>query len=263
VSEQPLPLSDVVQEAARLVGAADAAGLSVRLLGGLGVAAHAHVPVPEQLLRSYADIDVVTGPKDGRGTAAVLQSLGYEANDRFNALHGARRMLFYDTANGRQVDVFVGQFAMSHALDLSGRLRLHPTALAASDLLLTKLQIVELNAKDVVDALRLLLVHEIATAEMPSLAGSDTLSSSRVVEVTQGDWGWYTTLTDNLAAVAAAAPTYLEQPQVDLVGARADELMSAVQASRKSARWKARSMIGRRMPWYELPEEVAGTGAAT
>jgi hypothetical protein len=262
MSEQAVPLSDVVLEADRLVEAASKAGLSVRLLGGLGVAAHAHAAVPEQLLRTYADIDVVTGQRDGGGTAAVLLGLGYEANARFNALHGARRMLFYDNANGRQVDVFVGRFSMSHALDLSSRLRLHPAALSAADLLLTKLQVVELNAKDVVDALRLLLAHEVTAAEAPASGSVDTMSSGRIVEVTQGDWGWYTTLTDNLAAVAAAAPAYLDPPDADVVRARADQVMTAVQTSRKSARWKARSMIGRRMPWYELPEEVAGTGAA-
>jgi hypothetical protein len=262
VSDQPVPLADVALEADRMVAAATDDGLTVRLLGGLGVAAHAHGPVAERLLRTYADIDVVTGPKDGKGTSRLLRGLGYEPNDRFNALHGARRMLFYDTANARQVDVFVGRFAMSHALDLSDRLRLHPTALAASDLLLTKLQVVELNAKDVVDALRLFVAHEVTPVETPSVAGGAcALSSGRVVEVTQGDWGWYTTLTDNLAAVVESAPSYLDAAEADVVRVRADELLAAVRSSRKSARWKARSMVGRRMPWYELPEEVAGTGA--
>jgi hypothetical protein len=150
---------------------------------------------------------------------------------------------------------------MSHVLDLSGRLRLHPTALAASDLLLTKLQIVELNAKDVVDALRLLLTHEVTPAETPAGTGVDTLSSDRIVDVTQGDWGWYTTLTDNLTAVVESGPSLLSVADAEVVRTRAEAVLDAVRGSRKSARWKARSMIGRRMPWYELPEEVAGTGA--
>ena len=69
-------------------------------------------------------------------------------------------MLFYDTENKRQVDVFVGVFSMCHRLDLDGRLGEHPTALDAADLLLTKLQIAEINRKDLVDAVRLLLTHE-------------------------------------------------------------------------------------------------------
>lgn len=261
MSERRVPMADVVAEADRVVSATTVSGLTVRLLGGVGVAAHDHGAVPERLLRTYGDIDLVTGGKDGRGTANVLTDLGYVANDRFNALHGARRMLFYDTGNGRQVDVFVGRFAMSHALDLDGRLTLHPMALAASDLLLTKLQIVELNAKDVVDALRLLLSHEVTATETPAAAGDDSLSSDRLVEVTQRDWGWYTTLTDNLGAVAESAPSLLSDTDARVVRERADALLDAVRGSRKSTRWKARSVVGRRVPWYELPEEVAGTGA--
>ena len=63
-------------------------------------------------------------------------------------------MLFYDTANGRQLDVFVGTFHMCHELDLGKRLAEHPSALDAADLLLTKLQIAEINRKDIVDAVR-------------------------------------------------------------------------------------------------------------
>ncbi len=69
-------------------------------------------------------------------------------------------MLFYDTENKRQVDVFVGTFSMCHRLDLSGRLGEHAYSLDAADLLLTKLQIHEINRKDLVDAVRLLLTHE-------------------------------------------------------------------------------------------------------
>ena len=45
------------------------------------------------------------GRKEGRGVKAAMTSLGYVPNERFNALRGDRRMLFYDTANGRQIDV--------------------------------------------------------------------------------------------------------------------------------------------------------------
>src|SRR6185369_2898394 len=64
VSETPTPLPDVVAEADRVISAATAAGPTVRLLGGVGIAAHDHGPVPDKLLRTYGDIDVVTGPKD-------------------------------------------------------------------------------------------------------------------------------------------------------------------------------------------------------
>ena len=72
------------------------------------VAAHAHGPVPQTLLRDFADIDVVMSGRDAKAAGAELVALGYTPNDRFNALHGAKRMLFYDVTNGRQLDVFIG-----------------------------------------------------------------------------------------------------------------------------------------------------------
>ena len=160
-----VPLADVPSEAERVVDGLAARGVVARLLGGAGVAAHQHGPVPAVLQRAFADIDLVTGRKSGRALADGLAALGYAANDRFNALHGARRLLFYDTVNQRQLDVFVGEFAMCHRLGLDHRLNQHPRALAPADLLLTKLQIVEINRKDVVDAVRLLLAHEVAAPD--------------------------------------------------------------------------------------------------
>ena len=256
------PLADVEAEAGRIVEAMSARALAVRLLGGLGVASHVHGAVPPTLRRDFADIDVVMSGRDAKAAGTELVALGYTPNDRFNALHGAKRMLFYDEANGRQLDVFVGEFAMCHRLDLTGRLDLHPAALAASDLLLTKLQIVELNRKDLLDAVRILVAHEVTEDEVRDPSGRpDTLSSGRLVDVTRVDWGWYTTFTDNLGKVAAAAPDLLEPAAAGVVGARIATVLTALAGSRKSTRWKARAMVGRKVPWYELPEEVAGTGA--
>jgi hypothetical protein len=41
------------------------------------------------------------------------------------------------------------------------------------------------------------------------------------------------------------------------VQARIEVLRSAIDEAPKSRRWRMRSRLGRRMPWYDLPEEVA------
>ncbi len=251
------PLAEIVPEARRIVDAAEQARLTLRVLGGAGVALHDHVTVPDSLRRTYGDIDVVVPAKSTRATSAVLTALGYLPNERFNALHGARRMLFYDTANGRQLDVFVGTFAMCHQLDLSHRLGEHARALDAADLLLTKLQIAEINAKDVVDAVRLLLSHEVADQQVPrDSLEPDVLSLKRLRDVTSSDWGWFTTFTDNLAKVREAAPGLLDAHDGERVNRAIDQVDASLHDAPKSMRWRARSVIGRKTPWYELPEEV-------
>lgn len=248
------PLADVVAEGRRVVESSD---LELRLLGGVGVALHDHRPVPAALERGYGDLDVVVPPKSARATTRALTAAGYEANERFNALHGAQRMLFYDTENKRQVDVFVGTFSMCHRLDLSGRLGEHRYSLDAADLLLTKLQIHEINRKDLVDAVRLLLTHENADIGGDA-ATPDAMSLGRLRSVTSTDWGWFTTVTDNLRLVRAAAADLLEVGDASIVEARADAIDDYLRSAPKSMRWKARSVVGRKSPWYELPEEVGG-----
>jgi hypothetical protein len=248
------PLANVVDEGRRLVESAD---LPVRLLGGVGVALHDHRPVPAALERGYGDLDVVVPPTSARATTAALTAAGYEPNERFNALHGAQRMLFYDLENKRQVDVFVGTFSMCHRLDLSGRLGEHAFGLDAADLLLTKLQIHEINRKDLVDAVRLLLTHENADIG-GGTAEPDAMSLDRLRAVTSTDWGWFTTVTDNLRLARAAAADLLDPEEASIVEARADAIDESLRAAPKSLRWKARSVVGRKSPWYELPEEVGG-----
>ncbi len=250
------PLPDIAAEARQVLAECAAQGVSARLIGGLAVALHQHAPTPRELQRSYADIDIVIGRKEGKGAKAALLELGYEPNDRFNALRGDRRLLFYDTANGRQLDVFVGTFAMCHTLDLSGRLALLPDTLSVADLVLTKLQIVEINTKDLVDAAQLLRNHELGRGDEADL---DELSLDRLGAVTSADWGWYTTLSDNLVKLSGFAQDALAEPDRVVVTERAQAIQRAIDEPSKSLRWKARARIGRHSPWYELPEEVAGT----
>jgi hypothetical protein len=249
------PAADIVEEAERILSECAAQQVSARLLGGLAVARHQHRPTPPELKRAYADIDIVIGRKDGRQTRSVMARLGYLPNDRFNGLHGDRRLLFYDEANGRQLDVFVGSFAMCHSLDLSDRLMLLPGTLSVADLLLTKLQIVEINRKDLIDAALLLRNHELARADN---TGADHLSLDRLCAVTSADWGWYTTLSDNLARVVTFAQDELPEQERDSVTEAARSVQAAIDQAAKSLRWKVRARVGRRAPWYELPEEVAG-----
>jgi hypothetical protein len=250
------PLADVVAEGRRLIESAG--DLRMRLLGGVGVALHDHRPVPAALERGYGDLDVVVPPKSARATATVMAAAGYEANERFNALHGAQRMLFYDTENKRQVDVFVGVFSMCHRLDLSARLDEDPYTLDAADLLLTKLQIHEINRKDLVDAVRLLLTHENADIAGGGDGRTSSMSLDRLRSVTSSDWGWFTTVTDNLALVRTAASDLLDAVDAGVVEARVDEIDASLRSAPKSMRWKARSVVGRKTPWYELPEEIGG-----
>jgi len=266
VVEEGAPLADVEAEAARLLERAAQANVLVRLLGGAAVGLHRHGRRPPALERRYGDIDLVVKKGQDRGLKHLLEDLGYVPNRGFNNLHGDRRLLFYDEPNERQVDVFIGTFRMCHTLQLDDRLELHPQTLAPSDLLLTKLQVVKINAKDVVDAQALLLGHQVEHGP------GDLIDLGRLVQVTSRDWGWYTTFMDNLARLmpaegpppsgggqgGGAAETVFPPEAAAQVGGRVTTIQQALVDAPKSLQWKARAAIGRRVTWYELPEEIGG-----
>jgi hypothetical protein len=245
------PLSDIRDEACRVIAAADARRLRARLLGGLGVAIHSRKGPPPGVRRVYGDIDLVLRRADARPSQELMPQLGYTANSRFNALHGGQRLMFFDEANERRVDVFVGSFAMCHQLDLESALPEFGATLSLADLLLTKLQIVEINEKDLADVTMLLRDHEVGELDDP-----EVVDVRRIRDVCRADWGWFTTVDDNLQRLPAAAGQWLQGTEAEDVSTRAARIREDIAAAKKSMRWKARARIGRKVAWYELPEET-------
>jgi hypothetical protein len=248
-------LPDVVDEARRLLAAAEEEGLRLRLIGGVGVRLHVEGELNPAFAREIRDIDVVTGKGEGRRAAAFIEAQGYTPNRTFNAMHGARRMLFYDDANSRQIDVFVNTFEMCHVLPLGEHLDHDPITVPLADLLLTKLQIVTLNAKDRSDAYAVLLEHQLGSGEI------ERIDASRIADLCARDWGLYRTLQLNLERLATALPeSGLSDDEQRVIAARLAGITAAIEAAPKSVKWKARARVGDRVRWYDEPDEVEQGG---
>ena len=242
------PHEDPIEESHRIAEAARKKKVSLKLLGGAGI--HAHSPSAQKapLKRKYGDLDYAIAKRDRKGVLDLFRELGYEANDRFNTMQGDRRLYFYDVQNGRQVDVFIDVFRMSHAIDLRGRLgREHP-AVSPSDLLLSKLQIYEVNRKDLVDTVALILDHPIRSDD------DEAIDAGYIARLACEDWGLCRTIQLNLEKLRHT----VGELDVDreLVTSRIDELWAAVEAGPKPLKWRLRAQVGDRVRWYELPEET-------
>ncbi len=246
------PLADVLEEAHRLADLLAAGGIRARLLGGCGIALHAHRTIPTALQRTYGDLDYVVRRSEASAFRRLLEGAGYEPNVRFNNVNGHRRLLHLDSHNGRQIDTFVGSFHMCHDLDLDDRLPESGFSLTPADLLLTKLQVVEINEKDFVDAVLLLSEHPVGDAD------PEVIERRRIAEVVGSDWGWYTTLSDNLERLEDRARLVhdLDDGTRDLVVHRVHDVRAVMEQAPKSAKWRLRARVGRRVPWYDLPEEI-------
>jgi hypothetical protein len=245
--------ADIVEEAKRVLELAGDQGVPLRVLGGVAIFLRAPEALPPALERTYGDVDFVTAKGSSAPVQGLFRGTGYEPHVAFNALHGAERLLFFDNGNERQVDVFVGGFKMSHEVPVAERLELEPDTLPLAELLVTKLQIAELNEKDVRDALALFHGHRVDERD------GDAINSARIAGLCRTDWGLWRTLTGNLAACRDHLAQY-DLPEDEKVRVRGemDALLDRIEREPKSRTWKLRARIGERKRWYALPEEVAG-----
>jgi hypothetical protein len=243
---------DVVDEAERILEEADAAGIIVRPLGGVAVRLHVDGPMNPALARPYADLDLVAGRKGARDVTRLLVDLSYEPNERFNAMSGGSRLVFYDRANSRHIDVFVGDFRMCHPVSVGQRLSVDPRTVPLAELLLTKLQVVQLNGKDLKDIWAIVLEHDVSDHD------DEAINSSVVADALSSDWGFWRTASGTVeAARSGLGSSGLSPEEKQTIDARLVALWNAVEREPKSLRWKSRARIGERSRWYEEPEEIA------
>lgn len=213
---------------------------------------HAHGQVPAALTREYPDLDFVTSRPGGADAERLLPDLGYEANQRFNATNGARRLVFYDRTHERHIDVFVGRFEMCHRIPLEDRLDADAPTISLADLLLTKLQVVALNRKDAVDVTTMLLQHDVGSGD------AETVNQDYIAGLLAADWGLWRTITRNVGVVGEVLPSLdLADDERVLVSGRLERLLAHIEGAAKTRRWRARARIGERRQWYEEPEEIA------
>jgi len=252
LSEAPRP--DIVEEAYRIMELADEKKIALRLLGG--VAVKIHCPTYKHLFkvmgRVIPDIDMVTYRKYHKDTQKMFTEMGYEEDRMIRMIFHGKRMIFYDNPNKRHLDIFIDKLKMCHEIDFQGRLELDYPTVSLIDILLSKMQIVKLNERDVIDTVVLLREHEIGKND------KETVNSEYLAKLCANDWGLWRTVTMNLQKVKDMLPKYPAVPDTDksVVVAKIDDLLEGVEKEPKSTKWRLRAMIGEKKQWYEDVEEV-------
>jgi len=252
----PVPGSehDPLTDAMRIAHGALEARVGLKLLGGLAV----RVVCPDYppRLRRDQDIDFACLSKERKSVAVHLEQAGCQPDRRFNNLNGDRQM-YFTAPSGRPIDVMVDRLTMCHTLDFRPSFGKLPYTVDVVDLLLSKLQIVELNEKDARDIVQLLSCMPI-TGSRPS--GELAIDSERFCHVLASDWGWWRTVTGNLDRMPAllSEREHLSQPGMPFDPAeQAARLRALADETPKGMKWKMRASVGDKVRWYELPEEVA------
>jgi len=243
---------DIVQEMHRLVDAANARNIQLRVIGGLAVQAHNRRNYP-LFLREFGDLDFVIAAKQRREFEAFMPEVNYSPHKQFNILNGDQRQIYYHNDNDMKIDIFVGDFEMCHKIPLESRLTFDPLTIPLAELFLSKAQIVELNRKDMMDLTSLLLNNETGSGDQ------DMINLPVIARLCSLDWGLYKTTSINLGHVEdlmRSSDLDLAQEDRDLVLSRIREIQKTFEEMPKPLPWQIRDRVGTRVKWYIEVEEV-------
>jgi hypothetical protein len=250
-------LEDFYSERTRILGALaqeENKHVIMRLIGALAFRTHCpkYGTIQDKLGRKFTDFDFVSYPRFVRDIRRLLSELGYQEDKQVTQLFGERRMLFYDPAFDRHVDIFFNSLEFCHPINFIGRLEVEELTVPLAELLLEKMQIVQINEKDLIDSVMLLREHPLGDTD------DETINVKVIVGVLGNDWGFWRTVTGNLDLLDEHMEHYRDLAAEDreVVRVRIKELRQRIDAEPKSLRWKARAQIGERVKWYKDVEEL-------
>ena len=241
-------------EGDRLLASAAEEGVVLRLLGALAFAkrcpAHAHLQ--DRLGRAYTDIDFGGYGKQAEGIRRVLARDGYAEDAMTFVESEGSRMVWNHPRTRLHLDVFLDKLSFCHMVPWSDRLEVDDQTIPLAEMLMQKMQIVQINEKDLIDTIMLLLEHRLTEDD----AG---VNIALVASVCARDWGWWRTLTMNLVKVKQMAATYAELSDEEQrrVADQVDAAVERIEREPKSLGWRIRAKIGDRKKWYQDVGELA------
>ena len=251
-----VPKADFLEEAMRVIEEAEKNGIILRVLGAVAL----RIKLPEKvrkfheetLQRKLSDIDYASYSKYTVEVRKLFKQLGY-IWDEAVARIAFSRDIFHDEVNNRHSDVFYDKLIFCHTIDFKGRLELDYPTITLADYTLEKLQIVQINEKDVKDLITLFMTFPVENSD------KDAINKKYIAKVLSKDWGFYYTVTTNLKKITQLLGKYkkiLSKDKVNLINSRINDQLETIEKEPKSLGWKLRAKVGPKKKWYRDVEEV-------
>ncbi|MGI8571978.1 MAG: hypothetical protein ACR2L9_05030 [Solirubrobacteraceae bacterium] len=254
----PVENEHFVAEALRIVEEAESQAIKLRILGSLAYRIHCpqNLELFAKMERALTDIDFAGEKRQTKQIKQFLIASGYVEDQRMTVSTEGNRYYFEHPETKLGVDVFMNELYFCHRIPFDGRLDLDKPTISTADLLLEKMQIVELNLKDITDTMVLLLEHPIGTAA----DGPEAIDGAYIADLLHDDWGFYYTVTTNLAKVGSFLPENpaLDAAQAEVIRGRLEEVGGLIEAAPKARRWRMRAKVGTKRQWYQ---DVAPKGS--
>jgi hypothetical protein len=246
-------------EALEVVSGAEEAGVTLRVVGSGGIRLHCAGPgeAMDRLGRPAKDIDFIVPKDDRKGMRRLLESRGYVVDRNLLVAMEGMRYSFAHPENKIEIDVFVERLQFNHTIEVRGRLDRHRFTIALEELLLQKLQIVNLTVTDILDLSVLLSTHPVA----PEPAGVEEIDAAHIASLLAKDWGFHHTAVRNLQRVreAAGAAVDMGHEVNESIRERVDLLLHVIENRPKTMAWRMRAKVGERMQWWEDVDDREAT----
>ena len=237
---------NALEAATQIIDSAESGGVRLRLIGGLAFKKLCPTASDPRYFRENKDIDLMGKREDSGKIVKIMETLGYKPRDLFNKLNMGQRLIYYDMANRRRVDLFLDEFVMCHKFNFKESILSGMYTLPITQLLMTKLQVVEKTEKEYKDLM-------VAFHDFDVTTGREGIRGDEIADLCAKDWGVYTTFWKSLEALMAKAQE-LGGPESAIVVSRIHKLMGTMESAPKSFGWRMRARIGERSRWYDLPE---------
>jgi hypothetical protein len=249
--------NEFAKEIRRIISEADKKKIPLRIMGGAAIRMHCpkHEGMYEKLKRTPKhDMDFVTYGKFRPLTKELFVELGYEpyVSLMMTGATGRHRQIFNDKEGNKAIDVFLGKLEMCHVIDFDGRLEVDSPTVPLAELFLQKLQVVQLNEKDIQDTMILLLEYDVGNSDQEEINGG------YLALTLAKEWGFYYTVTTNLEKIKKFLHDYKALTDADksVITERIDKISKMIEAAPKSMSWKMRARVGPSVKWYNVVEEV-------
>jgi hypothetical protein len=238
--------SNALEAATQIIDTAEKKGVRLRLLGGLAFKKLCPSSMDPRYFRENKDIDLMGKRGDSREIVKIMETLGYKPRELFNKLNMGQRLIYYDMGNKRRVDLFLDEFVMCHRFNFKESILADTYTLPITQLLMTKLQVVEKTEKEYKDLL-------VAFHDFDVASDGHGIRGDEIADLCSKDWGIYTTFWKSLESVQQKAQE-LDERERAVVLSRIQKLMQMMEVAPKSFGWRMRARIGERQRWYELPD---------
>jgi len=229
-------------------------GILMRVIGSLAFQMHCQEfgYMQQAMGRAYTDIDFAAYNNQANQIQKLLQSMGYVENREVFISTEGERAIFDKPGSGLHIDIFYEKLDFCHTIYWKDRLEVDAPTIPLAELLLEKMQIVQINEKDVIDTIMLLLEHPLGDED------KETINVKRAAMLCANDWGLWRTTTMNLTKVKQLAQGYeqLTAGQKTKVTSQVDDILARLEQESKPMAWRLRNRVGDRVKWYKDVDEV-------